>query len=283
MKGFQAKTLELIDRVNGILAQYDGALTLRQVYYRLVAAHIIPNTEKAYKALSARLTDARRAGLVDPRRIIDRLRRAERVSCWEDLRGFLEAVREGYRREKWTSQPVAVEVWCEKDALAGVLEPITEEYEVTLYPCRGYNSYSALLEAADRIAETGKETVVLYFGDFDPSGQDMPRDIRDRLAADFGVEVDLQLVALTPEQIAEYHLPPAPAKRTDTRAAAFVAKHGDVSVELDALPPDVLQTLVRDSIEGLLSAFEAEGETEETERTQLAAVIDGIDGPGGSR
>lgn len=280
MKGFQAKTLALFDRVNGILAEYDMPLTLRQVYYRLVAAHVIPNTERAYKNLSARLTDGRRAGRIDPARITDRLREAQRVPCWGDLPDFLRAVRRSYRREKWTSQPVTVEVWCEKDALAGVLQPIADEHEVTLYVGRGYSSYSAMMDAADRIADAGQRTVVLYFGDFDPSGQDMPRDIRDRLAADFGVEVDLRVIALTPEQIAEYDLPPAPTKKTDTRAAAFVAKHGDLSVELDALPPDVLQALVRDSIGGLmdLSAFAAEAEAEEEERVRLAAVIDGIDG-----
>jgi len=280
VKGFQAKTLALFDRVNGILAEYDMPLTLRQVYYRLVAAHVIPNTERAYKNLSARLTDGRRAGRIDPARITDRLREAQRVPCWGDLPDFLRAVRRSYRREKWTSQPVTVEVWCEKDALAGVLQPIADEHEVTLYVGRGYSSYSAMMDAADRIADAGQRTVVLYFGDFDPSGQDMPRDIRDRLAADFGVEVDLRVIALTPEQIAEYDLPPAPTKKTDTRAAAFVAKHGDLSVELDALPPDVLQALVRNCIEGLmdLSAFAAEAEAEEEERVRLAAVIDGIDG-----
>jgi len=275
---FQRKTLDLFDRVNDILAEYDVPLTLRQVYYRLVAAHAIPNTERAYKNLSARLTDGRRAGLIDPRRITDRLRQASRVSCWEDLGDFLKSVRESYRREKWTGQPVSVEVWSEKDALAGVLEPITDSHEVTLYVGRGYSSYSAMMDAADRIATREQETLVLYFGDFDPSGQDMPRDIRDRLAADFGVEVDLRMIALTPEQIAAYDLPPAPAKKTGTRAAAFVAKHGDVSVELDALPPDVLQDLVRNSIVELmdLSAFETEADTEAEERAQLAAVIDGI-------
>jgi hypothetical protein len=280
VKGFQAKTLALFDQVNGILAEYDVPLTLRQVYYRLVAAHIIPNTERAYKNLSARLTDGRRAGRIDPRRITDRLREASRVSCWDDLPDFLQAVRQSYRREKWTSQPVAVEVWCEKDALGSVLEPITDRYEVTLYVGRGYSSYSAMMDAADRIKEREQRTVVLYFGDFDPSGQDMPRDIRDRLAADFDVEVDLRVIALTPEQIAEHNLPPAPAKKTDTRAAAFVAKHGDLSVELDALPPDVLQALVRDGIEGLmdLAAFGAEADTEAEEQEQLAAVIDGIAG-----
>jgi hypothetical protein len=88
------------------------------------------------------------------------------------------------------------------------------------------------------------------------------------------------VIALTPEQIAEHNLPPAPAKKTDTRAAGFVAKHGDLSVELDALPPNVLQALVRDGIEGLmdLAAFEAEAQVQVAERARLAAVIDGIGG-----
>jgi len=103
----------------------------------------------------------------------------------------------------------------------------------------------------------------------------MPRDVQERLEADFGVEVDLRVIALTREQIDTYNLPPAPAKRQDTRAAAFIAKHGDLSVELDALPPNVLQALVRDSIEALMdaSAFRAEADTERTEREQLRALL----------
>ena len=275
---FQAKTLALIDQVNDILAQYDGPLTLRQIYYRLVAARVIDNVEKQYKRLSKVLTNARLEGLVDDTRIVDRVRAPLRVSCWADLGAFLRAVRESYRREKWTSQRFSVEVWCEKDAVAGVLEPITEEYEVTLYPCRGYNSYSALKEAAERIAETEQPTVVLYLGDFDPSGQDMPRDIRDRLAQDFGAAFDLEVIALTREQIDEHDLPPALAKRSDSRAAAFIAEHGDMSVELDALPPDVLQALVREHILRFcdMSAFEAEAAVEKGEQADLEAIIDAV-------
>ncbi len=273
---FRQETLGLISRVNAILEQYDGPLTLRQVYYRLVAAHVIDNKEKQYKRLSKVLTNARLAGLVDDTRIVDRLRDVHRVPCWDDLQGFLEAVRRSYRREKWTSQPVNVEVWCEKDAVAGVLQPVTDTFETVLYPCRGYNSYSALRVAADRISDTDRRTVVLYLGDFDPSGQDMPRDIRRRLREDFGADFDLRVIALTPEQIVQYGLPPAPAKKTDSRAAAFVAKHGDLSVELDALPPNVLQDLLQQHLSDLVdkSAFDHECSAEEAEQKQLAALMD---------
>ncbi len=275
---FQQKTLDLFAAVNGILSQYDGPLTLRQVYYRLVAAQIIQNTENEYKGLSKHLTNARLAGLVDDSRIIDRVRATIRVPCWPDLSEFLQAVRRSYRREKWTSQPYNLEVWCEKDAVAGVLEPIANEYEIILYPCRGYNSYSALKDAAERIGYIDRPTVVLYMGDFDPSGQDMPRDIRDRLTEDFGVQLDLYVIALTRDQIEAYDLPPAPAKRSDSRAAAFMARHGDMAVELDALPPNVLQDLVRDNVEQFFdkSAFEQEAEIEREERTKLEHLIGAV-------
>ena len=275
---FHQKTLDLFAAVNGILGEYEGPLTLRQVYYRLVAAQIIQNTENEYKGLSKHLTRARLAGLVDDSRIIDRVRSTLRVQCWPDLSHFLQTVRRAYRREKWTSQDYNLEVWCEKDAVAGVLEPIANEYEIILYPCRGYNSYSALKEAAERIGYIDRPTVVLYMGDFDPSGQDMPRDIRDRLTKDFGVQLDLYVIALTRQQIEAYDLPPAPAKRTDSRAAAFMARHGDMAVELDALPPNVLQELVRDNVEQFFdkSAFEQEAEIEREERTKLEHLIGAV-------
>lgn len=275
---FHQKTLDLFAAVNGILGEYEGPLTLRQVYYRLVAAQIIQNTENEYKGLSKHLTRARLAGLVDDSRIIDRVRSTLRVQCWPDLSHFLQTVRRAYRREKWTSQDYNLEVWCEKDAVAGVLEPIANEYEIILYPCRGYNSYSALKEAAERIGYIDRPTVVLYMGDFDPSGQDMPRDIRDRLTEDFGVQLDLYVIALTLEQIEDHDLPPAPAKRSDSRAAAFMARNGDMAVELDALPPNVLQDLVRGNVEQFFdkSAFEQEAEIEREERETLEALIGAI-------
>ena len=272
---FQQKTLDLFDQVNAILAQYDGPVTLRQVFYRLVALQVLENDKRAYTLLSKHLTNARRAGLVDADRIVDHIRNTIRVPTWEDLEDFLQAVRVSYRREKWTSQPYCIEVWCEKDAIAGVLQPITDEYEVTLYPCRGYNSYSALKEAAGRLAERAGGNVILYLGDFDPSGQDMPRDIRDRLRGDFGVDPYLRVIALTLEQIAEHDLPPAMAKRTDTRAAKFIERHGDIAVELDALPPDVLQAVVREHLDQFFdkATFEEEAATEAGEREHLQALI----------
>ncbi len=197
------------------------------------------------------------------------------MPCWNDLPDFLETVRQSYRREKWTRQPYALEVWCEKDAVAGVLQPVTDRYEVLLFPCRGYDSYSALKDAGERIRRAGRPTVVLYLGDFDPSGQDMPRDIRDRLTRDFGATFDLRVIALTREQVDEHDLPQNFAKRTDSRAAAFIARHGDIAVELDALPPNVLQALVREHLDQFfdVTAFAEEVAREQDEQERLDALI----------
>jgi hypothetical protein len=203
------------------------------------------------------------------------VRNTLRVPCWNDLPDFLETVRQSYRREKWTRQPYALEVWCEKDAVAGVLQPVTDRYEVLLFPCRGYDSYSALKDAGERIRRAGRPTVVLYLGDFDPSGQDMPRDIRDRLTRDFGATFDLRVIALTREQVDEHDLPQNFAKRTDSRAAAFIARHGDIAVELDALPPNVLQALVREHLDQFfdVTAFAEEVAREQDEQERLDALI----------
>lgn len=272
---FRQKTLDLFAQVNAILGQYDGPLTLRQVYYRLVAGLVLPNTRNAYSNLSSHLVNARLAGIVDDSRIVDRARQTLRVSCWEDLAAFLQAVRRSYRREKWTRQSFHVEVWCEKDAVAGVLEPVTDEYEVLLFPCRGYDSYSALKEAGERLRRVDRPTVVLYLGDFDPSGLDMRRDLRDRLTRDFGVTFDLQVIGLTEEQITQYALPPNPVKLTDSRARGYIQRHGRDVWELDALPPDVLQALVRTHVESFLdkSAFEREQVQERAEQQRLEVLI----------
>jgi len=272
---FQRKTLDLFAAVNAILGQYEGPLTLRQVFYRLVAAQQLENTRAAYCGLSKHLVNARLAGIVDDSRIVDRVRNTLRVPCWNDLPDFLETVRQSYRREKWTRQPYALEVWCEKDAVAGVLQPVTDRYEVLLFPCRGYDSYSALKDAGERIRRAGRPTVVLYLGDFDPSGQDMPRDIRDRLTRDFGATFDLRVIALTREQVDEHDLPQNFAKRTDSRAAAFIARHGDIAVELDALPPNVLQALVREHLDQFfdVTAFAEEVAREQDEQERLDALI----------
>lgn len=267
------QTAKLIEAATAVLAEHHP-MTLRQVYYQLVARHIIDNNRNEYQRLSNALVKARQEGIIPWEWVEDRTRKPRRPAMWENLQDFLETVRHAYRRDIWTGQKFYIEMWLEKEALAGIFEPITEEYGVTLVVGRGYNSWSALYEAARRIHRMNRPTVLLYFGDFDPSGEDIPRALAEGLAF-FGVYPQVEKVALTKRDVLEYNLPPDFTKKTDTRSQAFIARHGDMAVELDALPLPVLQQKIREAIEANLdlSSFEAVREIEAQETERLSRLL----------
>jgi hypothetical protein len=255
---FSVKSLELIDQCNTIVEDYQDQglrLTLRQLYYQLVTKNVIPNVERSYKNLSGLLTDARLAGKVDWDAIEDRVRRPRAASEWPSVASLVDSALAAFRLPRWDGQEVYAELWVEKDALAGVLEPLSREHHVTLMVNRGYSSASAMYESAARFREGAEDrarSVLFYLGDHDPSGEDMVRDVRARLEL-FGVkQLTVEKIALTMDQVEEYKPPPNPAKMTDPRARDYVALHGAVSWEVDALPPQVLARLVRDSFEGII-------------------------------
>ena len=265
-------TQAIVDIAYTILAD-DHPMTVRQVYYQLVARQIIKNQDSQYKRISRILVDARKDGAIPWDLIEDRLRRPRAVSMWEDLTDFGTDAVQAYRRNVWTEQPRYFETWLEKDALSGIFEDLLRPYGVTLNVGRGYDGWDSIRNAAQRMGD-GRRAAVLYFGDFDPSGEDMKRSLEDRLAY-FGCMPDIVKCALTAEDIARYQLPPDPAKRTDTRAAEFIAKNGDISVELDALPSAVLRQRIRQEVEARLdmSALEATRRLEATERQRLISAL----------
>lgn len=151
---------------------------------------------------------------------------------------------------------------CEKAALANCLITVSDIFHVTMMVNRGYSSASAMKESADRIRwrsrtndarKQAARPVVIYLGDHDPSGEDMVRDIRERLT-EFGCPewLDVRKLALTMDQVEEYKCPPNPAKVTDSRAAAYIEKYGDSSWELDALPPDALEDMLADAVKSYI-------------------------------
>lgn len=255
---FRPDRLDLINKANTIIADYQRQgyrLTLRQCYYQFVSRNWLPNTERSYKNLGTAISDGRLAGLLDWEGIEDRVRVPRINSQWDDIEGLVDAAIASYRLPRWKDQDYYVELWVEKDALAGVLQPLAEEYHVTMMVNRGYSSSSAMHEAAQRFKYKGSgvDSILLYLGDHDPSGEDMVRDIDDRLAM-FGAKVRVRKIALTMTQIEEHQPPPNPAKMSDSRAQAYVDQHGDSSWEVDALPPDVLETIIRENIEEFLDS-----------------------------
>jgi hypothetical protein len=253
-------------------------MTLRQVHYRLVSRGDIfhPNTINAYAKLSEWLRDDRLNGTIPWEWMEDRLRQATEWVMWDDPAEFLHSVRDDYHRNVWQDQTHYVEVWCEKDALSGIFSDVVNRYGVTLNVGRGYDGWSSIKRAADRYRwredEYGMEATVLYFGDFDPSGEDMHRSLQERFAT-LGVYPDIPKVALTYEDARD--LPGDVTKADDSRRAAFVARYGDVAVELDALPVDELRRRIQAEIEALLN-MEALAESGRIERRQRRELREGI-------
>ncbi len=265
----QEKTIKLIGQVKEILNSYSIALTIRQLYYQLVAKQIIPNNLKSYKRLDSILSKARKSNYLDFDAFTDRIRRPIKHGSWLNLNNFIADVKKSYSKDKWENQKNYVEVWLEKDALAGIFEPITQKYDVNLLVGRGYQSLSSLNDAANRFPS--KDIYILYFGDFDPTGLDIPRSAEDNLEECFGISPSFERIALTREDIDKHQLPPAPAKTTDSRTYAFVKEHGNIAVELDALPPDVLEKKIEENIEKYLDfeQFEKDLRVEKRERNKL--------------
>jgi hypothetical protein len=194
---------------------------------------------------------------------------------WTDLSDFAETARQAYRRDVWATQPEYVEVWLEKDALSGIFEDVLRGYGVTLNVGRGFDGWDSIRNAAARYYERhddGRDVTVLYFGDFDPSGEDMVRSLRERLEW-FGYCPEVVKCALTKEDIRRYRLPPDFAKKTDSRAAKFIARHGDVSEELDALPADVLRNRLVTEVESRLD-LDALGKVRDQEKVERNRLIE---------
>ena len=229
------------------------ALTVRQVYYQLVARDLIPNNQSFYNRLKGVLVKGRMAGFIDWDAIVDRGRTPSMVSDWRTPAELLNAAAEQFRLDRWHGQPCHVEVWCEKDALSSVLEPVCQRYHVRYLANKGYSSVTAMYDAAKRFEkmadEEGRLPVVIYLGDMDPSGMDMTRDINKRLdVMTYRLDIEVLRLALTIEQVREYNPPPNRTKNTDSRSATYRRDYGMECWELDALEPQVLDALVSEAI-----------------------------------
>jgi hypothetical protein len=276
---FSASVLAIIESADGILEEFDRQgfkMTLRGVYYQFIQRDILPeswidpsyneqhhlppdtkNTLKNYKRLGDILANARMAGLIDWDHIEDRGREPIVPLEFEDLEHRVRSALANYRLRRWHDQDCYVELWVEKDAIAAQLEPLASKHHVTLQVNKGYSSVSAMREAAFRFIEASdggaRVTHLFYFGDHDPSGMDMVRDITERLGVFGATEVQVTKLGLTIEQVRRYKLPPNPAKVNDPRAAAYIARYGKESWEVDALTPPQTASLVNAAISAVIN------------------------------
>ncbi len=273
----------IIPKVKELLGSFSYRPTLRQIFYRLVAAILIPNTEVTYKSLSRSLVLAREEALIDPLAFQDRVRTSQGGDYGFDspddlIESALADLRDSpsqYTRPMWTTQQTIPIIWLEKDALFTPITTIADRYRVKVYAARGYSSFTAVYEAAQDI-DGAMPTKVLQLTDFDPSGEDMVRDLEDRLTRYGAADFELEKIALTSDQVSTLGLPPMPAKKSDPRYERFAASYGDEVVELDALPPDELDRIITAAIEHLIDqpAWNAEIEKARQEREEAQRRID---------
>lgn len=281
---FNAASRYLIAKADEIIGEYASGgftLTLRQLYYQFVARSLIPNSVNEYKRLGKVVSDARLAGLIDWYAIEDRTRNLKGLSHFENPGEVLDAAVASYRTDKWSTQPYRVEVWVEKEALAGIVSRACQPLDVNFMCCRGYMSQSEMWSGSRRYRGYNgldQGVVVIHLGDHDPSGIDMSRDIIDRLDI-FGQEPEFRRIALNMDQVEEQGPPPNPAKVTDSRYRNYVAEYGTESWELDALEPQYLVDLITKAVLSFRDEklWQEAVEREQADKDRLAELRGSLD------
>lgn len=278
-----SKRADQIDLINGILEKYDQqgyVLTLRQIYYQLVARDIIANEVREYTKVMKTLTMGRMNGLIDWWMIEDRTRQPYLDYFASGVLGALQDTFDQYKLDRWAGQEYNIEIWTEKDAVSNILLRVSRYYHLRLLVNRGYTSCSAMYIAAARIRRQkslkNRNTIILYVGDHDPSGLDMVRDIVARFFEfEIAHAVEIIPVALTMAQVEEFNPPPNPAKINDPRASQYISEHGGESWELDALEPETLRSIVEEAVKEHLDQglFDNILGQEESDKIRLEEII----------
>jgi len=343
-KYWEADKATLVRSIVNVIEDFEDQgykLTLRQLYYQLVARNIMPNDQICYGKLSALLDDCRYSGAVDWDSIEDRGRIPHTPYYEHSVEDAIRRTKSSYSLDKRVGQDTYVELWSEKDAISNILKEAVSDHTITVGINKGFASSTAIHNAYERFARrllSGKRVVVLYFGDHDPSGLDMVRDIRARLEFmlskgtnqealialqedpdmdddarifDLMDEFDLygkyreelekydsgkngdwmavkalavvksmfevRHIGLTMDQIQFFNLPPNPAKMTDPRAKGYVAEHGDISWEVDALSPSDIRKIIEESLEDVIDwdKYKEREAQEEADLKRLDKVISG--------
>lgn len=261
---FRQDALRLIALMRLIVEEYQSqgfVLTVRQLYYQLVARDVIENTLNSYKRVASVLNDAKLAGYLDWDAIEDRTREFVSTTRWKSGKSILQAAHNSFHMDMWENQSGRIFVVIEKEALVGVLDPVCRRYDIPLLAARGFPSGSVLREfAVDQIMpalQDDKDVLILHLGDHDPSGLDMTRDLEERLTLFSELDEDMYFhrdqfsvkrIALNMDQIRKLNPPRNPAKDTDARYREYARRFGASSWELDALSPKFLDELVESAV-----------------------------------
>lgn len=278
--GFRSKTLPLAIVATDILVA-EQPLTLRGLFYRVVSAGFYDSTDRAnYLQLGRVMTTLREAGVVPFSWLVDGVRETLKPSSWSGLADFADTVRDAYRKDFWATAPDYVHVFCEKDAMAGVLEPVTREYDVALSVIRGYVSLSFAHRVAEVFDRIEKPIACYYLGDLDPSGLDLENDLRGKLRRYCDRPFTWQRLAVNVEDLDTFNLYLLAPKTKDGRTKAFLAAGYRQCAELDAIPATALREQLQAAILAHVPVAEWERlrMVEEAETESWHRVLDGVRG-----
>lgn len=267
------KQLELLDDAIMEALTEEHPATLRGTFYRVVSAGRVEKSEAGYRQVGRQVLKLRRSGRLPYWWITDGTRYVIRPRTWSDVETAVLDLSLSYRRMLWRSQPTEVQVFTEKDAITGVIEPVCDEWDVPIGVLRGYASESFCWRVAESLP-LRKHTILYQLGDHDPSGVDAWRDFEKKVRR-FSPDapVTFERIAVTPDQITSLLLPTRPTKKSDSRARTFEGG----SVEVDAIPPSTLRSIVRSSIEQHIDAdaLALTRSVEQSEREGLRALAGG--------
>jgi hypothetical protein len=259
------RSLDLIEAMRAA-AETAQPITGRGIGYKLFTQGLIPSMSKPdMQRVYRLLREAREQGTIPWEWIVDETRSIERVATWDDPEDYARCVARSYRRDFWNQQPHRIQVWSEKGTVRGVLQPVLDHYATGFVPVHGFSSATLTHDVAED--DDGRPLVVLYVGDYDPSGLYMSEvDLPARFARYDGDHIKLKRIALTREQVrpsrlygGEDGIPlpempsfPASDKRKDPRHRWFVTNHGRRCWELDAMDPNALRDCVEYEIKKLI-------------------------------
>lgn len=266
-----------------IAKSYDGNITIRELYYQLVTIGMT-NDMPHYKKVVNAMIQARWDGLLEFNAFLDHERETlgntdyketDVVTASEMAKEQIKIWATSYKKNRWENQPYYPEVFIEKKALQGVFEDTCDNWNVALNPCKGYPSLTFLNSAKCRFeeaADAGKRLIILYFGDYDCSGEDIPRSICDNLEK-IGITVEIKRILLLENQVKKWKLPHAPTKMTDTRSRAW---DGIGQVELDAVERGKIIRILEKAIIDIFDTdlYRVLQETEEQEREEFKAILE---------
>jgi len=269
-KDRRAAVLEIVEQMHPMI--------VRQAYYQATVRGICEKTENGYDAVQRDLVLLRQSGEVPLTGSSIIQEPAIRVYTCSSIEDALADTIQQYRKSLWDGADCEVQIWIEKDSLSGIVQPITDKYDVPLMVVRGYSSISFAYEAA-RGMRTDVPVYVYHFGDLDPSGVNAGEKIEEALreyAPD--AEIHFERVAVTPQQVTMWNLPSRPNKKSDSRTKQFAKKHA-ASVELDAIDPNVLRQLVEGAIQRHMppDVYADLMRQEQREKRAIRQLIDNID------